>query len=133
MQPIEIDVLKIVVHAKDQSIAGLVEKTLVLAGCEDIEVFQQLEDTESSIHNALPRVVIILANPNDDDEWEEAVAINRKRAANKKRTPKILGLVKPTSTDLKKARAAGFYDILPLPQSPASVSNRIRTIISRLD
>lgn len=108
-------------------------KNLVLAGCENVDEYHEAADTIEAIDRISPSLIIIIANLNIAEELEAALQINKKRAITKQRTPKILGMIKPTPKDILKAKKANFFDIIPLPQSPIALANRIQTVVSRFN
>lgn len=132
-QSVEIEDLRIIVHAHDKAIAALMVKNLVLAGCENVDEYHEAADTIEAIDRISPSLIIIIANLNIAEELEAALQINKKRAITKQRTPKILGMIKPTPKDILKAKKANFFDIIPLPQSPIALANRIQTVVSRFN
>lgn len=130
---IDMSGIAVIVHSADIAISGLMARSLESIGCRGVEICHNVEATFEAIDRILPKLVIILANADKPQEWENARRVNKKRAANNQRTPKILGLLKPSADDLAKAKGDGFFDIMTLPISSGALAGRIETVISRFN
>jgi len=82
---------------------------------------------------APPRVVVMFANMKNAHDFSIVKNINKKRASTNRRTPKILAMMNPSSDEIVKAKAEGFWDVLPLPATPNVLAGRLETVMTRLD
>ncbi len=130
---IDISKIEVIVHSSDTVISGFMVRSLVAIGYQKSEICQDVETTFEAIDRILPNLVIIIVNAGNPTEWEDAYQINKKRAVNNQRTPKVLGLIKPSADDLLKAKKDGFFDIIALPMPSGALAGRIETVISRLN
>jgi len=130
---IDISKIEVIVHSSDTVISGFMVRSLVAIGCQKSEACHNVETTFEAIDRILPNLVIIIVNAGNPTEWEDAYQINKKRAVNNQRTPKVLGLIKPSADDLLKAKNMGFFDIIALPMPSGALAGRIETVISRLN
>lgn len=125
--------LRVMVFCENPRYGVLLRRSLEMIGCSDIHVIANADDAVASIDSLLPRVVFIVSDVNDPAKLESAQRINKKRAATLRRTPKILALLSPGPDAIMAAKTAGFFDVLPLPATPAVLFDRLETVLTRMD
>lgn len=122
------------IYSENTKIGALLHKSLTMIGFTQIKVVSdEVSALEAMSSFAPPRVVIMFANMKDAHDLSIAKKINKKRASTNRRTPKILAMMNPSLDEIVKAKAEGFWDVLPLPATPKILAGRLETVMTRLD
>jgi PleD family two-component response regulator len=123
----------VLIYSKNAIIGELLHKTLAMIGFSMVKVVDDEASAIESLDSFAPKAVIMFANMKDVQELRTVKIINKTRASDNRRTPKILALMHPSAEQIVKAKADGFWDVLSLPATPNALSGRLETVMTRLD
>lgn len=125
--------VRVMVVCSKPAILRYVRKALLLAGFEQVLPCPPGEFAFDMLDRYNPDIVLMYADIKNPAEVAAIIALNRRRKASGRRTPKIFLSLHNDPDSLQAERAMGFFDIVPLPVPPNALLSRIETALTRLN